>query len=204
MTRSVILVHGIQSNGYGSIFELRPYFDRAGLDTKLFQYQENSLLDTFSDEKSDENARMLLESMDEGDDLVLHSNGGRVGNRSMQFGAKYRQVYAFAPAFGAKTLWPGAKDSDGNLREPHYKGGFEKMNVIHNPKDWALWRGAFIPWHDFGHLGIKGYQGPHDERIHSISNLVENSVDRHNHSQMWRDPERLAHWAEYLIKRLSA
>lgn len=190
MTRSVILVHGIWTDGHGSIFRLAPLLEAAGLSVKCFQYPHSGLLDTFSKRKSDENARLLCQQSSPGDDVIFHSNGCRVVHRAMQLGAEFRQAYAFAPAFGAKTPWPAL--------------GCKKLNVVHNVSDWALWRGGLIPKHDFGHLGVYGYLGKHDPRVHSISNHVADSVDRHNHSHMWQDDVRLAKWADYLIARLSA
>ncbi len=61
MGRSVVLVPGIKTDGYGSIFNLQQPLEQAGLDVYLFQYPHTSFLDTFSRKKSDENARLLFQ-----------------------------------------------------------------------------------------------------------------------------------------------
>ncbi len=183
----VVLVHGINTSGKNSIFNLSTYLKRANFEVLEFQYNHNSLLDTFSKAKSRANAEKLKQEHRGGDHVVFHSNGARVVHQAMRLGARFSQAYAFAPAFNAKTVWPDR---------------FDKMNVIHNPRDMALWQGFLIPRHEFGLLGVIGYQGVHDKRIHSISNWAGDTVDMYNHSQYWRDNTRLAKWANYLIERL--
>ena len=186
----VILIPGIETDGHSNVFKLAPALEAAGFDVIIFNYPHWRFWDTFSREKSDRNAELLLAIVRPGDHVIGHSNAARVIHRAMQMGARFAQVYLFAPAFGARTVWP--------------EDGAQKINIIHNFFDRALRLGSLIPGHAFGWLGAIGYQGPFDGRIHSISDRSKNTVDKNEHSYMFQNPKRLAFWESYLIKRLSA
>lgn len=182
-------MHGIETDGKNNIFRLTQALRFAGFEVVEYTYEHTSFWDTFSRCKSDNNALGLLNIHQPGDHVIGHSNGGRLIHRAMEIGAEFAQCYLFAPAFGATTAWP--------------KLGAKKINIIFNPRDRAIRLGALVPGHDFGWLGAVGYQGEFDERIHSISDRVSNSVDPNEHSYMFQNPSRLDNWAAYLIKRLA-
>lgn len=184
----VIIVPGINTDNEGSVFKLVPLLERAGLEVVKCTYPHRSFWDTLSKRKSQENARYLRDMVKPGDHGVFHSNGCRTGHQSMELGAQFDQAYMFGAAFGASTPWA--------------KTGANKINVIHNSKDKALMLGSLVPRHDFGMLGMIGYQGPLDLRIHSFSTLGEYAVDKADHS-FWDDDRALALCAGYLIERLA-
>jgi len=127
MQPRVILVHGIrvkavEVNGeLQSIFRLKPLLEESGIEVIACTYAENGFFDSFSDSKLDENAHRLLTLSQPGDHVIFHSNGARVVHRALELGARYNQLYAVAPAIGARREWP--------------KGAFTKLNIIFNSRD---------------------------------------------------------------------
>ncbi len=188
--KRIILIHGISTDGKSDIFLMTPLLKRAGFEVIEFHYPYNNIWETFSKKRSTANAKRLKEIAQKGDHVIAHSNGARVAYRAMVLGVNFDQIYLFAPAFAAKAKWPNVH--------------FNKLNIIHNFFDIAIMHGALLPFHEFGLLGSLGYQGPHDSRIHSISNRYKDKKDRFNHSQYFRNPERLKLWTEYIIQRLNS
>lgn len=133
-------------------------------------------------------ARVLVRAAMPGDALIAHSFGCLLALRAMEMGARFSFVFLFAAALDRDVVFP--------------VHGAQRICVIHNPKDIALWMAARLLFHDAGATGRVGYEGPTDARI---ANLRANDVahERLHHSDYFL-PSNIVRWAMWVDGRLGA
>ena len=66
-------------------------------------------------------------------------------------------------------MFGGACTSD---KIDYPQDAFDKMYVIYNPADKALFAGSLLPGHVFGKLGYHGYRGPKNTKIKNIQGFM--------------------------------
>jgi len=126
-------------------------------------------------------AKRVLREHRPGDVVVAHSRGALLTYQALRAGARFSQVFLFAPAMEADLPWPR---------------NVNQVWVIHNPTDPALWVGRWLRRHPFGDLGRTGYAGPVDPRIRS------KAVEYPGHSDYFA-PGHVAYWARFVHERIT-
>jgi pimeloyl-ACP methyl ester carboxylesterase len=58
---------------------------------------------------------------------------------------------------------------------------FEKMKIIYNPDDLAIWAGALLPFHRFGLAGARGFRTNDKRIIQRSDSMGKDGVLGHNH-----------------------
>lgn len=169
-------VHGIWTEGAKSVDQVGFRLQRSGDFTYSdYNYPYYRLIEQRSQTKLTRNAEGLAEIMQDGDHVLAHSNGASIVHKAMHLNQEVRLgvIILVAPAFGSKTAWP--------------MWGFDRMVVMHNPHDLAVFVGQLLYKHKFGALGRIGYRGRTDARIRNIS--IKNAKGSDwpiNHSWMFR------------------
>ena len=118
-------------------------------------------------------------------DLVAHSMGCMLAHKIMQVTGfqVFRRIVMLSPAMSHKADFRDLK--------------FDRMMVVTNPRDRAIWWGAIIPGHPYGWAGRRGFV-IEDPRIRHEEMRDVAKVDFHRHSHYFRSPqmEMLGQWVE--------
>lgn len=154
--KEVVLIQGIWSNGAFDVRMLEPGLDDWGFSVHPFRAPISLLSTTWFQTKKDRAVvdRLVGVGADGDRHLIAHSNGCRLAAKAMAKGARFDRVVFFAPAWSADMAFP--------------EGAFREMLVFHSRLDFTLWVGHFLPKHEFGLMGVHGYQGPEDPRITNL------------------------------------
>jgi len=107
-------------------------------------------------------SRQMLKEVQDGDSLVMHSNGAAIGLRV----ARKRKIKV-------AVLINAALDS--NIRFPNT----EAQVVFFIPKDKVVKWAKYIPWHVWGDMGRVGYTGKDDNVIQFNCGRVSPKLSRH-------------------------
>lgn len=154
--RAVVLLHGIRTTGSFNVLRFDKPLQDDGYIIHPFDLPFTFFRETVFNPKADRlRAAALADALaGERPHLIAHSNGARVATLAMEQGATFDTVIFFAPAWRSTKRFP--------------KDAFKRLIVIHSNTDKPLRFGAMIPGHDFGRLGLNGYQGPSDARIRNV------------------------------------
>lgn len=108
-------------------------------------------------------------------DIVAHSLGADAVREIMEFYPTplFRRIILLSPATSHKINW-----------SPYL---FERMLVIHNPRDRAILAGGLLPGHRFGFAGRKGYIVP-DKRLQHVTVEDSHKLDLWKHSHYFEYP----------------
>lgn len=153
----VVLLHGIRTTGSFNVLRFEQPLRAAGYSIHPFDLPFTFIREVVFNPGADRRrANDLTDALaGKRPHLIAHSNGARVAALAMAQGARFDTVVFFAPAWSATKRFP--------------KDAFKRLFVIHSRADKALRFGGMIPGHDFGWLGLRGYQGPTDHRIRNVS-----------------------------------
>ena len=180
---ALIIVNGIHTDG-GVVRDFGLDIKAQGIDVRLYSYPKRSFIGQwFGTHKKDGAA--LASFMNDGDDIVCHSNGALVWHESMKSGARWNRCFVFG----------GAATSDGYDYPVH---AFNKAYIIYNPKDWALRIGSWLPFHPFGKLGYAGYRGRKRRDIQNVAGYSKGQGMNHSHYFTTASSA----WAEFVIENL--
>lgn len=151
-----VILKGLWTTGHRNVYKFEPSLKQAGVNLIPFTYPFQLFLPTWVNPKRDrKRALKLMRTLgDHKPHLIAHSNGCRIASLAMQEGAQFDKVIFFAPAWSKQKPFP--------------KDAFNTLYVIHSRYDFTVALGALVPNHEFGWLGVNGYQGPQDPRIVNI------------------------------------
>lgn len=140
----VILVHGfnVRDGGLNTVVALRPYFEAAGFEVKLFRYGWTGLLGTYF--LNARFAQILADLSEPGDIAVGHSNGCALIHESVHLGATFSQLVYVNPALDRDAALPA---------------GVQRAHVWHSPSDLPVRFARWLPSHPWGNMGSRGYVG---------------------------------------------
>lgn len=184
-TGRVWLVHGfnVSDQGKGTVQTLRPYFEAAGFEVKLWRYGWRGLLGvrymngTF--------AQLLADAVDDGDIIVGHSNGACLAKLALdQTEAKLGQLVLINPAL----------DSDA-----HFAKNCGAIHVWHSPSDSPVAWAKILPWHAWGDMGAVGYRGPYDPRVTPYNKENGFPVSSREHSDVFQ-PDKLKFFGPLIVR----
>jgi len=180
----VILVHGfnVRDGGAGSIGKLSPFFERAGFEVVVFNYGWRGLLGVRFGNKGV--AKKLTSLVRMGDVVVGHSNGACVAHLAATL---------FAAPFGPCVYINPALDADA-LLAPQVPA----LDVWYSPDDGPVAFAKFLPWHPWGDMGARGYQGNYDPRIHNHNKSDNLPVESNEHSDTFAEPA-LSYFAPQIV-----
>lgn len=178
MRKRILVVHGILTHGDSNVDRLASVlagefsnkFDIVYHEfpirfpwTYYFPWGRKAMMD---------DARTLINSMNDGDHIVCHSYGALVWQNAIKLGAKFGKCFIIA----------GAATSD---KMEYPVGSLEEAHVFYNPKDMALKAGAMMPFHPFGKLGYTGFAGSpgrvRDSRFFNVAVMSDGWTLGHSH-----------------------
>jgi hypothetical protein len=127
-------------------------------------------------------AKFVAEANVSPDDIVIaHSFGCLCTIYAMKhYGARFDKVIFFG----------AAAESDIDLPD-----SFNVLYNIHSRTDLALTLGDILPFHEFGEMGQKGYNGNH-------KNVINIDATGHNHND-YVNPKNICNWNNVLIDILN-
>lgn len=188
----VVGINGIRSDGAKNTDRLLFHLRGHGWETRDCNYPRVSLLRfILTGRRWRRNyqysaARALINAASEGDALIAHSFGGLLALRAMELGARFSTVFLFAPALDRDVLFPAF--------------GAERIYIIHNPRDVALWWAGRLLFHDAGEMGRLGYAGLADPRVLNVrANDIAHEPLRHSDYFL---PSNIQRWACWVDERL--
>lgn len=179
----IIGVNGIRSGGEKNTDLLLGALHGLGHGVVDFDYGEVGFFTARSVSRQKAIGHRLRETSRPGDHVIAHSYGGLVTLRAMQAGAKFGQVFLFAPAMNSDFTFP--------------LDAATHIWIFHCPSDLALIGGALLVKHAFGSLGRVGYKGPADARVHNVK--VPSQFLAHS---AYFSQRQLAHWSVFIDARL--
>jgi len=181
----VIGVNGIRTDGSTNTDRMLNELKKVGFQVEDINFPQVSIFKVpFLRSKAvmDKDAGKIFGCYNPGDHIIAHSYGCLLTYRAMLMGAHFGKVFWFAPAIDKDIVIP--------------EGACERLYIIHNPNDKALFVAKLLFWHDFGEMGRVGYQGPNDERVENIMDTSKPTL--FNHSYYFLD-EYLKHWAQMVV-----
>ena len=187
MKPRILGINGIRTDGSSSTDKLLKRLQGVGFEIKDINYPRVNIFTARSRSRQKKNAQILVDEHITGDALIAHSYGCLLALRAMELGAKFRQVFLFAPAMNVDFTFPYL--------------GMVKLRVIHNPTDKAVKMGEMLRFrHDFGAMGRFGYDGPPDTRV---INIKDDSGDKgkRNHSHYFSD-KNIDHWVKFIQEKI--
>lgn len=125
-------------------------------------------------------AQRIIDAHARGDAVVAHSAGCLLTLWAMRMGARFGAVFFFGAA------------CESNIEIP--AGACLRLYNVHSAADRALARGARIPRHEFGRLGLDGYKGK-DKRV---VNVPAEGLGHHDHVK----PGQLCRWSSFVDEAL--
>ena len=182
--KEVALLHGIWSTGRRDVKKFVPYLEDTGFKMHPFDYPFTFLLRTWFYPKRDRLLAQELSDQLKGSQphLIAHSNGCRLAVLAMERGARFDHVFFFGPAWPSDYTFP--------------KSSFNRLFVIHSKLDTTVLGGSFLPFHQFGMMGVVGYRGPNDERIINVNATPTTHMGYFNRSLF-------PYWTRFVLKQLS-
>lgn len=172
----VVLLHGIRTTGSFNVLRFEQPLQAAGYHIHPFDLPFTFIREAVFNPGADRQRAADLTAALTGKrpHLIAHSNGARVAALAMEQGAQFDTVVFFAPAWSATKRFP--------------KHAFKRLFVVYSRADKPLRFGGMIPGHDFGWLGLRGYQGPTDHRIRNVSagNTAHMAYFKGEAWQRWR------------------
>jgi len=135
-------VNGINSSGERTVDRLLYAMERRGHSVYDFSYPRRNFITGRIRKLQFDDAWKLCRESHNGDNVLAHSRGGLVVFRAMQCGRKFRDVWLFSPAMPERFRFP--------------LGGADRIIVVYNPLDRAIWLTRFLLWGDFGTMGSEG------------------------------------------------
>ena len=178
----VLGINGIRTDGASStdkVIDMLTARGHKGIDVN---YPKVNIFQSRSKRRQYANASILLNAHRQGDTLVAHSYGCLIALRAMELGARFGQVFFFAPAMNRDFVFP--------------YHGMEKLTVIHNRTDQAISLGNLLWRHDFGKMGSHGYKGAPDSRISNLRDFG-GSYGSRNHSHYFND-SNIVDWVNFV------
>ncbi len=190
MGNRIVVVHGIWSHGE-SMDPLIEKLREKGHEVIEFEFPKRYALSVYWPGVAKSDGGSLAYTQREGDHLVAHSYGCLIGIESIKLGAKWGNCYFFG----------GAATSD---KMYYPDDAFKKCYVIYNPEDSALKWGARLPWHDFGHMGLKGITGQpgrdvKDPRIENVRGFRDDFLQIDHSHYLGKE---LNKWHDFIEKTL--
>jgi hypothetical protein len=177
---SAVILKGLWTTGNRNVYKFESSLQQAGVELIPFTYPFQFFLPTWLEPQRDrKRARKLKAKIgDRRPHLIAHSNGCRIAALAMEEGARFDLVIFFAPAWSAKRPFP--------------EDAFNHLYVIHSYYDFTVALGAIVPNHEFGWLGVKGYEGPENPRITSID------ASPCFHKSFFRRAKQFAFWDRFV------
>lgn len=187
---TVWLVHGfnVKDGGAGSIAKLKPYYEAAGFEVKLFRYGWTALLMIFPFTARLLNrrlARLLADVIRPGDILGGHSNGALICKLSGDLGAP----------IGILIIINGAIDSDVTFAPQ-----IGRIQIWYSPSDKPVTFARILPRHPWGDMGAIGYRGPYDARVDAYNKENGFPVSSKEHSDVFK-PRIIDFFAPLIVKK---
>lgn len=190
----VLGINGIRSDGTGNTDRMLNRLRGRGHEavdtfyplTNIFRARPRSLQNSDAE-------RLIKYHYRPGDAVVAHSRGCLVNLRMMEQGAKFSTVFWFRPAMNRDYTIP--------------KGACERLFVIHNREDRAIWLGERLWWHDFGaagRLGLDAGDSRHelyDPRVTNIERVRYKEREFMRHSDDFL-PGNISSWVEFIDREL--
>jgi hypothetical protein len=82
---------------------------------------------------------------------------------------------------------------------------FERMKVIYNPDDLAIWLGALTPWHPFGLAGALGFKTTDSRIVQRSDTSTNDGFWGHGHyfdkAHRWQTAREVSDFIEYEAHR---
>lgn len=125
-------------------------------------------------------AKMLYEQSREGDVVIAHSFGCIATIEAMKLGARYSKVFFFASA------------AERDVYIPSY--GYERIWNIYSTSDATLTLGSLFPFHPFGKMGQRGYNG-------KAANLLNVPAEGYQHGDYVKE-QNFATWVSFIEDRV--
>lgn len=146
------ILHGfnVRDNGKTTVARLIPELTRNGIQCVQHKWGWRGLFGTWFFNKK--LVDRLMEDMNDGDDVIGHSDGGNIAFWAAERGAKFRRMLMINPAI----------DNDKELPKQ-----VELCVVFHDPKDLTVRVSAWIPFNRWGRGGATGLLSK-DPRIVNI------------------------------------
>lgn len=184
----ILGVNGIRTDGHNNTDLMLADLAKLGWTTADVQYPLVRAVTARSRTRQLANAQHVVEAHNPGDAVVAHSYGCLLTLRAMELGARFSDVFFFAPAM------------DRDFTFPYH--GMRHLWVMHDRTDLALSLGAMLWWHDFGDMGEHGYGGPPDNRVVNVD-VTEPSADAWKHSHYF-EPANRPKWVGFVDRRLQS
>lgn len=184
--QTVYLAHGfnVKDGGAGTTDRLRPYFEKAGYNVVEIDYLWSGLLGV---QLCNKKLAMMLSRLAERDSIAVgHSNGCAILHAASLFGAKFEQMIYINPALDRDKA-PGSQVSF--------------LHVYHSPSDIPVTIAKYMPWHDWGDMGARGYSGS-DPRVTNFNKEKDFPVVSDEHSDMFKSKLKLEVFTEHMVKTL--
>jgi len=137
-----IAVNGINTDGERNVNRLLYEMEKRGHDVCDFCNPRRNWITGRMRGRQFDDAWKLCRESHNGDSVIAHSRGGLVVFRAMQSGRRFRDVWLFSPAVPRRFRFP--------------LGGADRVFVVFNPLDRAIFLTRFLLWGDFGTMGSEG------------------------------------------------
>lgn len=192
MSLPICTVNGIHESAFTTTDAMAGALQSRGIVTKKLRYPTRGAFDTRNRLLQYRDAKDMLEQLPPRPvDIVAHSWGCLLTARMMELGGShlFRNVFLFAPAVDPDWIFPIE--------------AFERMYVIHNRKDRAVWwaKLAFRGWHPWGEMGRVGYQGDPDPRITNIEDITQHGDKWGRLHSHYFQGANLDRWAAFVIDK---
>jgi hypothetical protein len=193
----IVTINGIHESAASTTDVLADVLAARGFAVTKLQYPTRSAFQTRNIRQRHLDARKLLDQIPEAGpvDAIFHSYGNLLGATMMEQGGSYifRRIVGFAPALNRDWVFP--------------REAFERMVVVHNPQDRAVWYAEHLfgfshPWGDMGRRGYYDPQHP-DPRITNHEDKARRRwLGERMHCHYFHPPH-LTRWAKFCAEFFS-